>query len=266
MTEIVRRPKLLRDKEMHYCPGCTHGIAHRLLAEVIEELSFEERTVGVASVGCSVLIYEYLDVDFQQSAHGRAPAVATGIKRKLPHALVFTYQGDGDLAAIGMGEVVHAAARGERISVIFINNGIFGMTGGQMAPTTLIGQKTSTCHSGRDERLAGYPIRVPEMLRTLEAPGYLARASLHDPANVTKAKRFIRRAFETQLNDLGFSLVELISSCPTGWGMKPVEALRRIESCVLPYYPVGEFKIPIDGEASRERLPWEGSPSGRGRP
>lgn len=248
MTGSRTRPNLVRDRPMHYCPGCTHGIAHRLVAEAIEELSYGERTVGVASVGCSVLIYNYLNLDFQQAAHGRAPAVATGIKRSLPGALVFTYQGDGDLAAIGIAEVIHAAARGEKISVIFINNGIFGMTGGQMAPTTLLGQRTATCVEGRDERLAGYPIKVPEMLKSIDGAVYLARAALHDPANVRKAKQFVRRAFETQLKGRGFSLVELLSTCPTGWGMKPVEALKRIESEVLTHYPVGEVKVPLDGQ------------------
>jgi 2-oxoglutarate ferredoxin oxidoreductase subunit beta len=226
----------------HYCPGCTHGIAHRLIAEVIEEMALREQVIGVASVGCSVFAYNYFDCDFVEAAHGRAPAMATGVKRVLPDRIVFTYQGDGDLASIGMAEIVHAAARGENISVFFINNVNYGMTGGQMAPTSLPGQKTTSSPSGRDVSTTGFPIRVAEMLAVLDGPSYVARRSLHDPASVRKAKKAIRTAFECQSRGLGFSLVELLSSCPTNWGMTPLEALRWIEEEMIPVYPLGDFK------------------------
>ena len=245
LSELVyQRPKTFIQTVTHYCPGCTHGVAHRLIAEVIDELNLQEKTIGVASVGCSVFAYNYLDCDFVEAAHGRAPAMATGIKRVLPDRIVFTYQGDGDLASIGMGEIVHAAARGENITVIFINNTNYGMTGGQLAPTTLPGQKTTTSPSGRDVEQMGYPIRVAEMLATLDGVGYIARRSLHDPKNIRLAKKSIRSAFETQLNGLGFSMVELLSTCPTNWGLSPLEALRWLEQHMLPYYPLGEFKVP----------------------
>ena len=249
MRAVFTRPRSLCDVVMHYCPGCTHGIAHRLVAEAIDELGIAGRTVGVASVGCSVLAYKYFEVDFQQVAHGRAPAAATGIKRALPDRVVFTYQGDGDLASIGTAEIVHAAARGERITVIFINNAVYGMTGGQMAPTTLAGQRTTTTPTGRDPAGAGYPLKVSELLAHLEAPGYVARASLHDAAHVGRAKRAILKAFKVQMEDKGFSMVELLSNCPTNWGLSPVESLRWMKEKMVPYYPLGEFKTPEGGEA-----------------
>lgn len=248
MPRKSARPRALTAKRFHYCPGCGHGIIHRLIAEVIDELEIRETTVGVASVGCSVLAYEYFDLDMQQAAHGRAPAVATGIKRVLPDRCVFTYQGDGDLASIGLAEIVHAAARGEKITVIFVNNANYGMTGGQMAPTTLPGQVTTTTPEGRDVATAGYPLRVTEMLATLKGPVYLARTSIHNPAHIHRTRRAIRRAFETQLQGLGFALVEVLSPCPTNWRLKPVDALRWLEKNLLPYYPLGEYGTGGDGE------------------
>lgn len=242
MIPVYQRPRSLRKVVTHYCPGCTHGIAHRLVAEVIDELGIEGRAVGVASVGCSVFAYNYIDVDFQQAAHGRAPAVATGIKRVSPQSIVFTYQGDGDLASIGAAEIVHAAARSENITVVFINNAIYGMTGGQMAPTTLVGQKTTTSPFGRDPRLQGYPIKIAEMLSTIEGARYVARFSLHNPANIQRAKQGIKKAFQYQMDGKGFSLVELLSTCSTNWGMTPQKALEWLESNMIPVYPLGEFK------------------------
>lgn len=240
---VTGRPEALTGTPFHYCPGCTHGIVHRLVAEVIDELGMRESTVGVASVGCSVIAYNYFNLDMQQAAHGRAPAVGTGIKRVLPDRLVFTYQGDGDLASIGMAETVHAAARGEKITVIFINNANYGMTGGQMAPTTLPGQVTSTSPGGRDINSAGYPIRMMELLATLNGPAYLARVSTHSPAQVVKTRRAIKKAFEAQVKGLGFSMVEVLSTCPTNWGMKPLEAMEWLEKNMLPYYPLGEYRV-----------------------
>lgn len=242
MQQVFDRPRGLTAKVTHYCPGCTHGVAHRLVAEVLEELGVLDRTIGVASVGCSVLCYEYFNVDMQQAAHGRAPAVATGIRRVHPDAVVFTYQGDGDLASIGAAEILHAAARGERFTVIFINNAVYGMTGGQMAPTTLMDQRTTTTPTGRHAE-AGFPIRVSEMLATLDGPAYVARGSLHDPAHVLRARKMIRRAFQAQIDGLGFGMVELLSTCNVGWGISPVEALKWIEEHMIPYYPLGEFKV-----------------------
>jgi 2-oxoglutarate ferredoxin oxidoreductase subunit beta len=250
MKQVFARPRALVDVPMHYCPGCTHGIAHRLVAEVIDELGLRGRTVGVASVGCSVFMYEYLDVDFQQAAHGRAPAVATGIKRVLPDRVVFTYQGDGDLAAIGTAEVIHAANRGENITVIFINNAVYGMTGGQMAPTTLLGMKTTTTPFGRGARDAGYPIRVAELLDTLRGPAYLARVALGGPAHVAKAKKAIRRAFQAQLAGEGFSFVEVLSTCPVAWGLPPLDAVHWLEANMLPVFPLGEFRTRQGGEVA----------------
>ncbi|BAS29138.1 thiamine pyrophosphate-dependent enzyme [Limnochorda pilosa] len=241
MRVIYHRPRALSDAHTHYCPGCTHGIAHRLVAEVMDELGIVDRTIGVASVGCSVFAYNYLRCDFQQAAHGRAPAVATGIKRVLPDRVVFTYQGDGDLASIGTAEIIHAAARGERITVIFINNGIYGMTGGQMAPTSLAGQVTTTSPRGRDPQLQGNPIRITEMLAQQPGVAYLARGSLHSSREIGRARRMVQRAFEAQLNDAGFAMVELLSSCPVGWNMTPRQALEHIEQAVVPVYPVGEL-------------------------
>ncbi|MDO9086246.1 MAG: thiamine pyrophosphate-dependent enzyme [Anaerolineaceae bacterium] len=240
---VYDRPESMANVQTHYCPGCTHGVAHRLVAEVIDEMGQKENTIGVASVGCSVFAYNYFDFDFVQAPHGRAPAMATGVKRVLPHRIVMTYQGDGDLASIGMGEIVAAAARGENITVIFLNNANYGMTGGQMAPTTLPGQKTSSSPNGRDVEVAGFPIRTAEMLATLDGAGYVVRRSLHDPKNVRMAKKAIRLAFETQKNGLGFSLVELLSTCPTNWGMTPIQALQWVEDAMIPFYPIGDFKV-----------------------
>jgi len=240
---VYQRPESFTDVSTHYCPGCTHGVAHRLVAEVIDEMGLRERTIGVASVGCSVFAYNYFDCDFVQSPHGRAPAMATGIKRVLPDRVVFTYQGDGDLASIGMGEITHAAARGENITVIFINNANYGMTGGQMAPTTLPGMKTTTSPNGRDVEVQGYPIRVSELLSTLEGASYIVRRSLHDPKNIRQAKKAIRMAFEVQMRGLGFSMVELLSSCPTNWGLTPQEALQFVEEKMVSFYHLNDFKV-----------------------
>ncbi len=240
---VFTRPEGLTEFPTHYCPGCTHGIAHRLIAEVLEEMNVLDRAIGVAPVGCAVFAYNYFDCDFVEAAHGRAPAMATGIKRVLPDRVVFTYQGDGDLASIGMAEIVHAAARGENITVIFINNANYGMTGGQMAPTTLPGMKTTSSPSGRDVETQGYPIRMAEMLATLDGAGYVVRRSLHDPKNIRLAKKAIRLAFETQVRGLGFSMVELLSTCPTNWGLSPVEALRFVEERMVPYFPLGDYRV-----------------------
>ena len=240
---VYERPEGFTETPTHYCPGCTHGVAHRLIAEVLEEMDAIDRTIGVAPVGCSVFAYNYFDTDFVEAPHGRAPAMATGIKRVLPDRIVFTYQGDGDLASIGMGEIVHAAARGENLTVIFINNANYGMTGGQMAPTTLPGMKTTSSALGRDVEVQGYPIRVSEMLSTLDGVGYCVRRSLHDPKNIRLAKKAIRMAFETQARGLGFSMVELLSTCPTNWGMTPVESLKFVENNMVPAYPLEDFKV-----------------------
>jgi len=242
MKTVFTRPKALTENKFHYCPGCHHGIIHRLVAEVLDELNIQDRTVLVSSVGCSVFSTEYFDLDGVQPAHGRAPAVATGVKRALPDNVVFTYQGDGDLASIGTAEIIHAAARGENITVIFVNNAVYGMTGGQMAPTTLIGQKTTTTPGGRTPQAAGYPIRVCELLSTLEGVSYLARVSVHAPKQVKEAKKAIRQAFQNQLEGEGFALVEVLSACPTNWGLQPVECLNWIEAEMIPYYPLGTFK------------------------
>ena len=250
MKQVYAVPKALQPRATHYCPGCTHGIAHKLVAEAIDELGVRDRAIGVAPVGCAVFAYDYFDCDFQQAAHGRAPAVATGIRRVRPDAVVFTYQGDGDLASIGAAEIVHAAMRGERISVVFINNAIYGMTGGQMAPTTLVGQKTTTSPAGRQLAHAGSPIRVAEMLATIPGAAYVARVALSSPANVARAKKAIRKAFDTQLSGAGFSLVECLSTCPTNWGMAPVEAMEWLEKNMIPYYPLGEFRTPEGGNGN----------------
>ena len=244
MKKVFSRPKSLKDMPFHYCPGCTHGVAHRLVAEVIDELGIQGTVIGVGPVGCSVFVRDYFDIDMFQGSHGRAPAVATGIKRVLPGRVVFTYQGDGDLAAIGTGEIVHAAARGEKITVIFINNAVYGMTGGQMAPTTLLGQKTKTTPYGRDKDINGYPVKVCEMLTPLDGAAYVARVSLHSPKEIIKAKKAIKKAFEVQINGLGFSLVEVLSACPTNWGLSPAEALKWLEDNMVRYYPLGDFKTP----------------------
>lgn len=240
---IYERPVSLREVSTHYCPGCTHGIAHRLVAEVIDELGVREQTIGVAPVGCAVFAYEYFKLDFAEAAHGRAPAMATGIKRVLPDRMVFAYQGDGDLASIGAAEILHAAGRGENITVVFINNAIYGMTGGQMAPTTLPGQKTTSSPYGRDVETQGFPLRMCEILAQTEGAAYVVRRSLHNPANVRKAKKAITQAFKVQAQGLGFSMVELLSSCPTNWGVEPVEALAWIEEHMIPVFPLGDFKV-----------------------
>ena len=240
---VYSRPESLTDTPSHYCPGCTHGIAHRLIAEVLDEMELRENTIGVAPVGCSVFAYNYFNCDFVEAAHGRAPAMATGIKRVLPGRIVFTYQGDGDLASIGMAEIMHAAGRGENITVIFINNAIFGMTGGQMAPTTLPGQKTTSSPNGRDVELAGFPLHMAEVLGKMEGAGYVVRRSLHDPKNIRLAKKAIRMAFETQKRGLGFAMVELLSTCPTNWGLTPQESLKWVEEHMVPVYPLEDFKV-----------------------
>jgi 2-oxoglutarate/2-oxoacid ferredoxin oxidoreductase subunit beta len=240
---VYQRPESLTEVVSHYCPGCTHGTAHRLVGEVIDEMGLRERTIGVASVGCSVFAYNYFDFDFVQAPHGRAPAMATGVKRAMPDRVVLTYQGDGDLASIGMGEIVAAAGRGENITVIFVNNANYGMTGGQMAPTTLPGQRTSTSPSGRDVETAGYPIRASELLATLDGTSYIVRRSLHDAKNIRLAKKAIRMAFETQVRGLGFSMVELLSICPTNWGLSPQQSIEWLEDKMIPYYPLEDFKV-----------------------
>lgn len=240
---VYIRPSSLTDVSMHYCPGCTHGIAHRLIAEVMDEMEIREQTIGVAPVGCSVFAYNYFNCDFVEAAHGRAPAMATGVKRVLPNRIVFTYQGDGDLASIGMGEIMHAAGRGENITVIFINNAIYGMTGGQMAPTTLPGQKTTSSPDGRDVETMGFPLRMSEVISKMDGTSYVVRRSLHDPKNIRMAKKAIRTAFEAQRRGMGFSMVELLSTCPTNWGINPVESLSWLEQHMLPVYPLDDFKI-----------------------
>ena len=242
-TLVYSRPQAFTDIQTHYCPGCTHGVAHRLVAEVLDEMGLRERTIGVASVGCSVFAYNYFACDFVQAPHGRAPAMATGIKRVLPDRIIFTYQGDGDLASIGTAEIVHAAARGENITVIFINNANYGMTGGQMAPTSLPGMKTTTSPNGRDVETQGFPIRAAEMLSTLDGSSYVVRRSMHDPKNTRMAKKAIRTAFETQARGLGFSMVELLSVCPTNWGLTPMDSLQWIEDHMVPFFPIGDFKV-----------------------
>lgn len=239
---VYRRPESLVDVKTHFCPGCHHGIAHKILAETIDRFGLREKTVGVACVGCSVFLYDYIDVDVAEAPHGRAPAVATGVKRAQPDRFVFTYQGDGDLAAIGTSEVIHAANRGENITVIFVNNTTYGMTGGQMAPTTMLGQKTSTSPYGRDFRKDGYPIRMAELLATLEGTAYSARVATSTPAQIRKAKEAVRKAFDMQLREMGFSIVEFLSTCPTNWGMKPIDAQKRVLGEMSEYFPLGVFK------------------------
>lgn len=245
MAEVIfKRPESLADVSTHYCPGCHHGIIHRLVAEVIDELGMQDKAIGVAPVGCSVLAYDYFNIDMFEAAHGRAPAVATGIKRVHSDSPVFTYQGDGDLAAIGCAEIVHAAARGEKITTIFVNNAIYGMTGGQMAPTTLIEQVTTTSPYGRQQDQAGMPIRVSEMLSTLDGAKFIARVAVNTPANMAKAKAAIKKAFEIQLRGEGFTLVEVLSTCPTNWGLSPVASMTWLEKNMMPYFPLGTFKTP----------------------
>lgn len=242
MAKVFQKTKMLTDVPFHYCPGCTHGIIHRLVAECIEEMGLQDKAVGVAPVGCAVFAYNYFDCDMMEAAHGRAPAVATGIKRTCPDDLVFTYQGDGDLASIGTAEIVHAAARGEKITAIFVNNAIYGMTGGQMAPTTLVGQVTTTSPYGRNPETQGMPVRMSEMLGTLDGAYYIERTSVHDVPNIVKTKKAIKKAFEYQMEGKGFSMVEILSTCPTNWGLNPVEALKWLEENMIPHYPLGVTK------------------------
>lgn len=242
MENIYKRSAELTDVPTHYCPGCTHGIIHKLVAETLEELGVIGDTVGVAPVGCAVLAYKYFNSDMHEASHGRAPAVATGIKRVLPDKVVFTYQGDGDLASIGAAEIVHAAARGEKFVTIFINNTTYGMTGGQMAPTTLINQKTTTSQDGRKENIQGYPVHMSEMLATLQGSYYIERCSTHDPASIRKTKKAIKKAFELQLAGKGFCMIEVLSTCPTNWGKTPVDSLKWLKESVMSVFPLGVFK------------------------
>ena len=242
MAIVYQKSKMLTDAPLHYCPGCTHGIIHKLVAESLEELDVGGKTVGVAPVGCSVMAYDYFACDMVEAPHGRAPAIATGLKRALPDGVIFTYQGDGDLAAIGTAETVHAATRGENITVIFVNNAIYGMTGGQMAPTTLPGQVTQTTPYGRDVTTAGFPVRVCEMLATLSGVAYAERVSVDTVPNIRKAKAAIKKAFETQIAKKGFSIVEVLSTCPTNWGLTPAEALEWLRQNMMPYYPLGVYQ------------------------
>ena len=239
---VFDKPHSLTDAPLHYCPGCTHGIIHRLVAEAIDELGIEGKTIGVAPVGCSVMAYNYFACDMVQAAHGRAPAIATGVKRANPDNIVFTYQGDGDLASLGMAETIHAATRGENITIIFVNNAIYGMTGGQMAPTSLPGQVTQTSPYGRDTKTAGFPIKVCELLSELEGATYLERVAVNNVKNVKNAKKAIKKAFENQVNNKGFSLIEVVSTCPTNWGLTPIKALEWVDEKMIPYYPLGVYK------------------------
>lgn len=244
MAAIFTRTPGLTEQDTHYCPGCTHGIIHRLVAESLVDLDLLGRSIGCASVGCSILAYNYLNVDMVESAHGRAPAVATGVKRVHPDRLVFTYQGDGDLASIGTAEIVHAAHRGELITTIFVNNAVYGMTGGQTAPTTLPGQKTTTAPEGRDARTSGLPLRICEIFAQIPGSAYIERVSVHNPRAVRRAKRAIKKAFVHQLNGKGFTMIEVLSTCPTNWGLSPMEALNWLEEKMIPYYPLGVYKSP----------------------
>ena len=239
---VYQKPRLLNDNPMHYCPGCSHGVVHKLVAEVIDEMGMSEKAIGVSPVGCAVFMYNYLDIDCQEAAHGRAPALATAIKRLWPDRLVFTYQGDGDLACIGTAETIHALNRGENITIIFINNAIYGMTGGQMAPTTLIGMKTATCPYGRDPEIHGYPLKVTEIAATLQGTCYVTRQSVHSVAAIRKAKKAIRKAFENSMQGKGSNLVEIVSTCNSGWKMSPVAANKWMEENMFPFYPVGDLK------------------------
>ncbi|HVP58670.1 MAG TPA: thiamine pyrophosphate-dependent enzyme [bacterium] len=252
MEKVFGRPESLSEKPFTYCPGCGHSIIHRLTAEVIDELGIREKTIGVASVGCSVFADEFFNFDFAQAAHGRAPAVATGIKRVRPDCVVFTHQGDGDLLAIGTAETIHSANRGEKITVVFVNNAIYGMTGGQMAPTTLVGMKSTTCPDGRNPKLAGWPIRVCELLCNLQGVAYLERVAVNSPQNVTKTKRALKKAFEIQMAGLGFTLVEIMSQCPTGWGMRPADAVKWLDKDLRGYFPMGVFRDVTAQDASKK--------------
>ncbi len=245
---VYEKSKGLTDKHLTYCPGCTHGIIHKLVAETLVELDLLDHTVGVSSVGCSVLNYDFFNCDMQQAAHGRAPAVATGIKRVKPNSIVFTYQGDGDLASIGIAEAIHAAHRGENITIVFVNNAIYGMTGGQMAPTTLVGQKTTTSPNGRDPKTQGLPLKIAEMMATIPGATYVERVSVHNPAHVRKAKKALMKAFTIQKENKGFTLIEFISTCPVNWGMTPKDAVDWAVDNMIPYYPLGVYKDTTEGE------------------
>ena len=242
MAIVYQKTKGLTDAELHYCPGCHHGIIHKLVAEVLEEMGLLDDAIGVCPVGCSVFAYKYFNCDMQEAAHGRAPAVATGIKRTHPTQPVFTYQGDGDLASIGAAEIVHAAMRGEKFTTIFVNNAIYGMTGGQMAPTTLIGQKATTCPAGRSEEWSGLPIKMSEMLAAVPSSYYIERVAVNNTANIAKAKKAIAKAFRLQMEGKGFTMIEVLSTCPTNWGLSPVEAMEWLEKNMIPYYPLGVYK------------------------
>ena len=246
MKQIFKRPKSLIDVPSHFCPGCHHGIIHRLVAECIDRYGLREKTIGVASVGCSVFMYDYFDVDVLEAPHGRAAAVSTGVKRASPDNFVFTYQGDGDLAAIGTAEIIHAANRGEHITVIFVNNAVFGMTGGQMAPTTMIDQETTTTPYGRDTEINGYPIKMTELIANLSGTTFVARAAVDTPKNLMKAKKVLKTAFEVQINNKGFSFVEFLSACPTNWKLSPQEANKRVSEEMIPYFPLGIFKEELE--------------------
>jgi len=243
---VYKKTNLLTSKALSYCPGCGHGTAHRIIMEVIEEMNIQSERIGIAPVGCSVLAYDFMDIDMQQAAHGRAPALATAVKRLYPNKFVFTYQGDGDLAAIGTAETIHACNRGENITMIFINNGIYGMTGGQMAPTTLIGMKSSTSPYGRDVALNGNPLKMTELIAQLPGTYYVTRQAVHTPANVRKTKKAIRKAFEYQKLNKGVSFVEIVSNCNSGWKMAPVQANKWMEDNMFPFYPLGDIKVPSE--------------------
>lgn len=248
MAVVFQKTRGLTDAQTHYCPGCTHGIIHRLVTESLEELGVLDNAIGVAPVGCSVLAYNYFNCDMHEAAHGRAPAVGTGIKRVRPENFVFTYQGDGDLASIGTAEIVHAAHRGEKISTIFVNNAIYGMTGGQMAPTTLVGQKATTAPYGRDEAHCGKPIKMAELLATIDGAKFVERVTVNTPGNIRKAKKAIKECFQLQIDGKGFGIVEVLSTCPTNWGLTPEEALKWLEDNMIPYYPLGNFRRPGEVE------------------
>ncbi len=239
---VYEKPKLMNNQQMHYCPGCSHGVVHKLICEVISEMGLEDKSIGVGPVGCGVFIYNYIDVDWQEAAHGRAPALATAIKRLLPDRMVFTYQGDGDLAAIGTAETIHACNRGENIVIVFINNGIYGMTGGQMAPTTLDGMKTSTSPDGRDHKMSGYPLKISDMIAQLDGACYVTRQAVHTSAAVKRAKKSLRKAFENSMACKGTSLVEIVSTCSSGWKMTPHESNKWMEENMFPMYPLGDLK------------------------
>lgn len=243
MTPVYKKPSLLNDVPMHYCPGCSHSMVHKLVAQIIEEMGMEEKAIGICPVGCAVFAYRYVDIDWIEAAHGRAAACASAVKRLWPEQLVFTYQGDGDLACIGTGETIQALNRGENIAVIFINNAIYGMTGGQMAPTTLMGQKTSTCPYGRQADLHGYPLHITDIAATLEGTCYVARQAVDSVAHINKAKRAIRQAFQNSLEGKGASLVEIVSTCSAGWKLSPVQANKWMEDNMFPYYPLGDLKV-----------------------